>query len=284
MNYDDDVRHGDLNTFRLAFANVRLLVIDAVSMMGSALLAMVDIRMHQIKYCFDEPFGGMDVLLCDELHQLPPVRATEIYKSRKKQIRMQTDMPWQYFGYNLFVQTMHQKEVLFSSLLTKIGDGDRRSAMLQSLCASSAAAHNLCPRSVWLFNSNNDADTYNTSLVTGDASVVVSNADDIMIGHKSQNQFDDAKASLATMNVCGAGSLPAQTSLCVGNSYMLTANVDVTDELVKGVIGLLRYIQHDTEENKMARLCLVFPSEATGRVVRIKAAPVRTAFSDISAM
>lgn len=45
-------------------------------MMGSELLAKVDSSVRQIKYCFHEPFGGMNVLLCGDLRQLPPVQAT----------------------------------------------------------------------------------------------------------------------------------------------------------------------------------------------------------------
>lgn len=48
MSGDDGLRHSDLNKFRLAFANVRLLVIYEVSMMGLELLAKVDSRMRQI--------------------------------------------------------------------------------------------------------------------------------------------------------------------------------------------------------------------------------------------
>ncbi|KAL1426723.1 hypothetical protein MTO96_018038 [Rhipicephalus appendiculatus] len=105
-----------------------------------------------------------------------------------------------------------------------------------------AVAQNLCPGRVRLFYSTIDADAYNSSLVTGDASVVVSNADEIIISHKSQNQHDNAGANLATMKLCDTGGGPARMSLCVGKPYRLTANVDVTDGLVNGAIGLLRYI------------------------------------------
>ncbi|KAL1444162.1 hypothetical protein MTO96_045648 [Rhipicephalus appendiculatus] len=179
---------------------------------------------------------------------------------------------------------MRQKDVFFSSLLTKIGDGDPLDEedvrVLQSRFVTAAVAQNLCPGGVRLFYSNKDADAYNSSLVTGDASVVVSNADEIIVGHKSQNQYDNAKANLATMKLCDTGGVPARIYLCVGKPYMLTANVDVTDGLVNGAIGLLRYIQHHMEGNKVERLWLDFPSETAGRLARLKVAPLRAAFSE----
>ncbi|KAH9360135.1 hypothetical protein HPB48_016304 [Haemaphysalis longicornis] len=103
---------------------------------------------------------------------------------------MQTVMPCQNYDYRPLVQVMRQEDVLFSSLLTKIGDGDPLKevdvCVRQSPFVTNAVTHNLCPGGVLLFYSNNDADAHNSSLVTGDASVVVSDADDTM-GHKSQN-------------------------------------------------------------------------------------------------
>lgn len=52
------------------------------------------------------------------------------------------------------------------------------------------------------------------------------------------------------MEVCDTGGIPAHLSLCVGKPYMLTANVEVMDGLVNGAIGLLGYIQHNTEETR----------------------------------
>lgn len=155
---------------------------------------------------FDKPFQGMDVLLCGDLCQLPRVGATEIYKSGKKQVCMQTDMLWQHFRLpSTCAEVMRQKEVFFSTLLTKNGNGDSQDEedvrMLQSRFVTTAVAKYLCPGGVRFFYSNNDADAHNSSLVTGDSSMVVSNADEIIISHKSQNQYDNAKVNLATMKL-----------------------------------------------------------------------------------
>ncbi|KAM7285233.1 uncharacterized protein ISCGN_032191 [Ixodes scapularis] len=42
------------------------------------------------------------------------------------------------------------------------------------------------------------------------------------------------------------GNLPANIMLCIGKPYMLTLNVDVSDGLVNGSVGILQYIQYAT--------------------------------------
>lgn len=71
---------GELHTFRVAFRNVKCVVVDEVSMLSSDNLSAIDLRLKQITQRLDEPFGGLDVVMCGDLQQLPPVRANEVYK------------------------------------------------------------------------------------------------------------------------------------------------------------------------------------------------------------
>ncbi|KAH9376494.1 hypothetical protein HPB48_006579 [Haemaphysalis longicornis] len=49
-------------------------------MMSADQLRDVYCSLRQITQRAGEPFGGLDVILCGDLRQLPPVRASEIYK------------------------------------------------------------------------------------------------------------------------------------------------------------------------------------------------------------
>ncbi|KAH7933192.1 hypothetical protein HPB49_010174 [Dermacentor silvarum] len=70
----------NLTTFRNAFRNIRCIVIGTVSMMSGGLLVLIYQGLRNISQMLLEPFGGFDVMLCGDLRQLPPVRATEMYK------------------------------------------------------------------------------------------------------------------------------------------------------------------------------------------------------------
>ncbi|KAL4153959.1 hypothetical protein QTP88_001792 [Uroleucon formosanum] len=66
--------------YRCLFKYVKVLIIDEVSMIGAEHLNQIDVRLKQITGNFDEPFGRLDAIFIGDLRQLPPVRATPIYK------------------------------------------------------------------------------------------------------------------------------------------------------------------------------------------------------------
>ncbi|XP_044574374.1 ATP-dependent DNA helicase RRM3-like [Cotesia glomerata] len=72
--------------YRSLFKYVRVLIIDEISMIGAELLSQIDSRLKQITGNFEVHFGGLDIILIGDLRQLPPVRATPIYKQIKRQI------------------------------------------------------------------------------------------------------------------------------------------------------------------------------------------------------
>jgi ATP-dependent exoDNAse (exonuclease V) alpha subunit len=58
--------------YRLAIAEAKVLIIDEVSMLHHYRLDMVDAVLRKM-HGKDEPFGGIQVVLCGDLFQLPPV-------------------------------------------------------------------------------------------------------------------------------------------------------------------------------------------------------------------
>lgn len=53
--------------------SIDLLIIDEVSMLRADILDAIDYRMKSIKRNFEEPFGGIQVLMIGDLFQLPPI-------------------------------------------------------------------------------------------------------------------------------------------------------------------------------------------------------------------
>lgn len=67
------------NTIREKLYAMKLLIIDEISMVGSTLLWRVDCRLRQIMGN-NQPFGGVSVITVGDLHQLPPVMDSPVYK------------------------------------------------------------------------------------------------------------------------------------------------------------------------------------------------------------
>lgn len=67
-------RRHTLNSARKkVLKSVELLIIDEVSMLRADVLDAIDYRMKSVKRNFDEPFGGVQVLMIGDLFQLPPI-------------------------------------------------------------------------------------------------------------------------------------------------------------------------------------------------------------------
>lgn len=119
---DGGLGPSDLNTFRVAFRRVKCVIIDEFSMMSADQLRAVDCRLRQITRRLNEPFGGLDVILCGDLRQLPPVRACEIYKRCRSADGLigLTVVTWHHLEYFPLVRVVRQSDVTFSNVLTKI--------------------------------------------------------------------------------------------------------------------------------------------------------------------
>lgn len=78
MGIKDEMTTGDLNNlfgrkeYRLAITEAKVLIIDEVSMLHDYRLDMVDKILRKM-HGKDEPFGGIQVVLCGDLFQLPPI-------------------------------------------------------------------------------------------------------------------------------------------------------------------------------------------------------------------
>lgn len=165
---DGGLGASELNTFRVAFRNVKCVIIDEVSMMSSDQLSAVDWRLRQITENVDQPFGGLDVILCGDLRQLPPVRASEIYKRcRNADGLFGATITWQYFQYFPLVRVVRQADRTFSDILTAIGDGralgEDQVKLLESRFVSAEEASSLAPTAVRIFYSNHEVQRFNES-------------------------------------------------------------------------------------------------------------------------
>ena len=67
------------NTIRENLFELKLLIIDEISMVGSTMFSRIDTRLRQIMGR-NRSFGGVSVLMVGDLYQLPPVVDTSIYQ------------------------------------------------------------------------------------------------------------------------------------------------------------------------------------------------------------
>jgi hypothetical protein len=66
--------------YRGLFDGVICMIVDEINMLGSDIFHKIDSRLKQITAVHDQNFGGLHVVMCGDLRQLPPVNATPIFK------------------------------------------------------------------------------------------------------------------------------------------------------------------------------------------------------------
>ncbi|KAG0436307.1 hypothetical protein HPB47_018024 [Ixodes persulcatus] len=193
MRHNDEVlRDSGLNTFRPAVGNVKCVILDEVSMLSADTFDRIDSRLRQITYNYNEPFGGLHIVMCGDLRQLRPLRAT-----------------------------VQQKDASFSTILTKIGDGrvlePQDISVIESRFVTADRAAAIPPSAIRIFYANKEVDAFNIDVASQcvcDAQETV--AIDSYIGYKTSDECVRARAKIASLRHTETGNLPRTILLARG--------------------------------------------------------------------
>lgn len=176
-----------LCSYRNSFRNVSVIFVDEVSMISAELLQILNSRLQQIMSEYDKPFGDMDIIFCGDLRQLPPVMATPVYKRLKNLLN--GEVLWQSLKFYPLVKVMRQSNELFSSILTKIGNGEKlneeETKVIESRFVSQDDALQKSPNAVRLFLRNQSVSNYNSKALNNECTIELV-AEDIYSGYKNE--------------------------------------------------------------------------------------------------
>jgi len=90
-------------------------------MLGCSILHKIDSCLKQITAAHDENFGGLHIVMCGDLRQLPPLNATPVYKCSRDMLG--GPVLWQSQYLYPLLQVVRQSNTTFSAIPTKIGGG-----------------------------------------------------------------------------------------------------------------------------------------------------------------
>ncbi|XP_037576390.1 ATP-dependent DNA helicase PIF1-like [Dermacentor silvarum] len=267
----------ELNTFRVAFRNVKCVIVDEVSMLSSDNLNATDVRLKQITQRLDEPFGALDIVMCGDLRQLPPVRANEVYKRcRDVGGLFGSTIKWHYLDYFPLVQVVRQSDASFSALLTKIGDGkaldEDEVLLLESRFITAQEALVCASAAIRIFYSNEEVTKFNTFIAhQGGEDVVALHVEDTYIGYANPDGLTKAIAKVEKMSHTEFANLPREILVVIGKPYMITTNIDVIDGLVNGAVGILKVCEKSVGNEFPKRFWLHFDeAPTTGSLARLR--------------
>ena len=102
-----------------------VIIIDEISMVLNKLLLYIHQRLCDI-FGTDEnvPFAGISILVCGDLHRLPPIQQSPVFGNYKDEI-LNIDHCWKYFLIAELTQVMRQRgDETFIDLLNMVREGN----------------------------------------------------------------------------------------------------------------------------------------------------------------
>ena len=265
------LREESLNTLRVRFHHLQLVIIDEISMVSAKQLSYIHGRLQQIKGTSNMSyFGNVSILAVGDFYQLPPVRAGLPICYPHKEILKDLWNP--HFQKWELTQIMRQRDdKMFAEILNRLRTRERDQPLLASdesvlksrvvgkdneLSAPSDALH--------IYAKNDDVNRHNDDKLEAlDAETLVITAIDTIQDGGTCKQLENPYQT--TRN---DSPLVSQLKLAIGARAMLITNVDVSDGLSNGVSGVIKGIEYGKSHNMPKTIFVHFDSPRIGSKLR----------------
>ena len=228
----------NLATLQDKFSGVHTLIIDEISMVSSFMFTYISRRLQEISGSSD-PFGGFNVIVVGDLHQLKPIKGKPIYTNH---------ILWRIFDYMQLSENVRQsQDPAYGRLLTRARLGhllDPDMALLKTRLYDPETAD---PDHVLhVYPLRSDVQKYNDRRQAALSTDTSTTSSIDYFGSRDPSPGLDVPDDLLPHDDAVAGNLPRHLNLSIHSRVMLIRNIMTSTGLVNGAIGTVSHIECTT--------------------------------------
>ena len=265
----------ELNTFRIKYRHLKVVIIDEISMVGNMTLSFIDTRLQQLTGS-KAAFGGLSVIAVGDLYQLKPVGDFLICLDLKAGASSLARNLWkELFTMYELVDIMRQKDDLaFAQLLNRLRLNEMTEEDKQVLQTRvfDRDTGDYPKDAVHLFARNFYVKKHNDHILSqlpGEKFVIPCH-DNVVSANIPAKECQTLINSLPD-DYSKTGQLMKSLTVVVGMIVVHTANVDVEDGLTNGATGVVKQIDFRMEgTNRPSIIWVLFDDPRVGRTTREK--------------
>ena len=265
----------ELNTFRIKYRHLKVVIIDEISMVGNMTLSFIDTRLQQLTGS-KAAFGGLSVIAVGDLYQLKPVGDFLICLDLKAGASSLARNLWkELFTMYELVDIMRQKDDLaFAQLLNRLRLNEMTEEDKQVLHTRvfDRDTGDYPKDAVHLFARNFYVKKHNDNILSqlpGEKFVIPCH-DNVVSANIPAKECQTLINSLPD-DYSKTGQLMKSLTVVVGMIVVHTANVDVEDGLTNGATGVVKQIDFRMEgTNRPSIIWVLFDDPRVGRTTREK--------------
>ena len=277
--YQKGINHlaaDELNTFRIKYRHLKIIIIDEISMVGNMTLSFIDTRLQQLMGT-KEVFGGLSVIAVGDLYQLKPVGDYLISLDLKKGASSLGRNLWkELFTMYELVDIMRQKDDLaFAQLLNRLRLNEMTEEDKQKLQTRvvDRETGDYPKDALHLFAQNCFVDQHNDTILSQlPGEKIVIPCHDSVVSANIPASMHQSLINKLPKEYGKTGQLKKSLTVVVGMIVVHTANVDVEDGLTNGATGVVKHIDFRWMEgtNRPSIIWVLFDDPRVGKAIREK--------------
>ena len=236
---------------RTMFKNLKMIIIDEVSMVKSDMLYQLDLKLQELKERVDIPFGGVAILDLGDILQLRPVLGTYAFEKPKNpefHATFHLHNRWEMFSVlNLEVNHRQGEDKPYAEILNRIRIGQMTDEDIDKLKTRVRRKNHpdLKDVSLYIVPTRKACAKYNIEYLNSlEGSEILLKARHYHATQKKYKPFIDQKEGAV-----GTTAFQDELKLKVGANIIIIHNIDTSDGLTNGQLGELVTIINSKDGN-----------------------------------